>query len=183
MGSHLRERRKNDGDETLADLARAPGGVYDGGMVIARALFKAALVAVFALPLAGCAGGHEALEKQVADLRGQVNKLKADKDALAERVDQLEIARGMFAKQAAPPPSAPTPGAPGKAPEPPPAKPHPPDASDKPDLEVVKLGPNEGDGDVDSDAPRPVIRSIGPGVIAGRGGAPKKKEAPKKGPK
>jgi hypothetical protein len=85
---------------------------------------------------------------------------------MTERMDHLEIDHGSFGKGAAPPPAAavtPTPG------------------GDRPDLAVVHLSPSEGDGDADSEAPRPVIRAVGGDGSIQKGD--KKANAPHPGPK
>jgi hypothetical protein len=116
---------------------------------------------------AGCGGGHDVTEKQLADMRAEIAKLRASNAALSERVDTLEIGRGTFAKDA---PAA--------------DAPRPPDR-DRPDLDVVRLAPGEGEGDADPEAPRPMIRAVGEG---GSVQQPAKKDktagarsAPKKG--
>jgi hypothetical protein len=103
---------------------------------------------------AGCGGEHDALEKQVSALRDEVVRLRASQAALGERMDAVDIDRGAFAKKggvagAATPPPAPAP------------LPASPRVADRPDLDVVKLSPNEGDGDVDGDPARPVVRAVG----------------------
>ncbi len=113
------------------------------------------------LPLsAGCGGGdRDALEKQVSALRDEVARLRATQAALGERMDAVDIERGAFAKKA---------GSAGPSASPPPA-PLPPNvgvatSGDRPDLAVVKLSPNEGDGDADVDRGDPariVVRAVG----------------------
>jgi hypothetical protein len=104
-----------------------------------------ALLLAFA---AGCGGGeHDAMEKQLAELRAEVTRLRAGQAALSERVDTIEIDRGSFARGGA---SA-SPQAPAVD-------------RDRPDLDVVRLSPSEGDGDADTaDGSRPVIRAAGGG--------------------
>jgi hypothetical protein len=111
-----------------------------------RPLLPAALAAI-ALT-AGCGGGHDAAEKQLAEMRAELTKLRAEHAALTERVDGLEIARGAFAK-----------GAPADAP---PSPDH-----DRPPLDVVRLAPEGGDADADTsgDGPRPVLRASGGGGV------------------
>jgi tol-pal system protein YbgF len=115
-------------------------------------------VSCFVLPLcawlAGCAGGHDAVEAQLAELRAEVAKLRASQAQLAERFDNAELARGTFrggagAASAAPGVDAPPPRAEG----------------DKPSLDVVHLQPesSEVSDDPDSDAPRLVVRAVGNG--------------------
>src|SRR5690242_14117036 len=107
-----------------------------------RRLFRLLLTA---LPLwaTACAGGHQATEKQLDELRSDLAKLRADHAAVAERLDALEIQRG---------------GLKGYAPA--------PAAGDKPELDVVKLGPDapdDGTDDPDAEGARPVLRSTGSG--------------------
>lgn len=92
----------------------------------------------------GCGGGHDLAEKQLADLRAELTRLRASQGAMTERLDALEIDRGSFHKGAAPAPP-PTPTADG----------------DRPSLDVVRLSPSEGDGDADTEGQRPVIRAVG----------------------
>jgi hypothetical protein len=113
---------------------------------------------------AGCGGQHDATEKQLAELRAEIARLRAGQASLIERLDAIDIDRGAFAKGAAAPPaadpgSAPvTTGSPVGAPKPPPPSGARAD-QDRPELDVVRLSPNEGDGDVDNDPSRPVIRA------------------------
>lgn len=122
---------------------------------------------LYLLPLAllalgaGCAGERDGTAKQLDDLRGEVARLRASQAALAERLDTVEIERGVFAKGAV----AAEPG-PARATTPTRPTPDPtaqPSDRDRPELEVVRLSPSEGDGDADSSAPRPVIRAVGDG--------------------
>jgi hypothetical protein len=128
-------------------------------------------VALLALA-AGCGGGeHDAMEKQLSELRAEIARLRAGQAALTERLDTADIERGVFARGGA---SA------SGTPQAPPA----PRAADRdrPDLDVVRLSPSEGDGDADSDGNRPVIRAAGDGrdgrPTAGKSAA---RTAPKKG--
>ncbi len=104
-----------------------------------RVFILLALAASGALSI-GCAGGREGTEKELAELRAEITRLRADGAALTGRVDQLEIDKGSFAKGAAADPAK---------------------ATDRPDLNVVRLAPQEGNGDADADGPRPVIRAVG----------------------
>jgi hypothetical protein len=117
------------------------------------------LVGLLALaPLCGgCGGGHDLAEKQLADLRGEITRLRASQAAMAERLDAIEIERGSFQKGAASaaPGASPAPGAP-PAPGAMPAA-----DGDRPSLDVVRLSPSEGDGDADLDGQRQVIRASG----------------------
>jgi hypothetical protein len=120
---------------------------------------------------AGCGGEHDAMEKQLAELRGEISRLRAGQAAIGERLDAIDIERGAFAKgAAAAPPLGEVPRGPATASL---AAPRPVDPSagrpktpsdDRPQLDVVRLSPNEGDGDVDSDPSRPVVRVIGDGA-------------------
>jgi hypothetical protein len=127
---------------------------------------------------AGCGGGHEAMEKQLAELQAEIARLRAGQAAIGERLDAIDdggsarrgaerspqapvdIERGAFGKgaAAAPPPMGDVPKAPATAAL---AAPHP---SDRPELDVVRLSPNEGDGDADNDPSRPVVRVVGDGA-------------------
>jgi hypothetical protein len=93
----------------------------------------------------GCGGGHDLAEKQLADMRAELTRLRASQAAMTERLDALEIEKGSFRKGAAPAAPAAPPTAEG----------------DRPALDVVRLSPSEGDGDADVDGQRPVIRAVG----------------------
>ncbi|MFO0759698.1 MAG: tetratricopeptide repeat protein [Byssovorax sp.] len=115
------------------------------------------LASCLALPLcallAGCAGEHDALDKQVAELRAELGKLRAAHAALEERFDNAELARGTFRGPAAAGSAAPAAG---------PAAPK--SDGDRPSLDVVHLEPEpDASDDPDSDAPRPVVRAVGNG--------------------
>ncbi|APR80699.1 Hypothetical protein A7982_06046 [Minicystis rosea] len=134
-------------------------------------LCRHALLSLALLALgAGCGANRDATEKELAELRAEVTRLRAGQSALTERVDGLEIERGTFAKGAASAaPSAPPPPAGG---------------GDRPELSVVRLSPSEGDGDADSDAPRPMVRATGDGGSIQKGAPGKAKDGrtnPKKG--
>lgn len=120
------------------------------------------LVAMAALlaTAAGCGAARDATEKELAELRAEVARLRAAQGSLGERVDNLELDRGAFGKAAAGAAPTATPGA------------------DKPELSVVRLAPSEGDGDVDSGAPRPMIRAVGNDGSIQKG---KTKDASRKG--
>jgi hypothetical protein len=79
-------------------------------------------LAVAALAAAGCGGGKDAIEREVAGLQAELAKVRADNAVLAGRLDALERA-----------------GRPRGAGEPAPASA--PRPSDRPDLEVVRLAP------------------------------------------
>jgi hypothetical protein len=114
-----------------------------------RPLTFAALLALGA----GCSAGHDAAEKELAELRAEVTRLRAAQAALSERVDGLEIERGTFAKGAAAAPAG---------------------GGDRPELTTVRLSPSEGDGDADNDQPRPLIRAVGNEGSVRKGDAKKK---------
>ena len=112
-------------------------------------MFRARLPRLLPIALvalaAGCAGERDATEKQIAELRAEISRLRAGQAALMEKIGTLELERG-----------APMKGdATGSA-----APPRVVDR-DRPDLEVVRVSPSEGDGDADGDAARPVIRAVG----------------------
>jgi len=140
-------------------------------------LLPAALLAAGA----GCGGQHDAMEKQLTELRADVARLRAREAALTERLDAIDIDRGAFGKGAAVrAPAGPAPTVAAAPPAPPGGRPADPD---RPDLDVVRLSPSEGDGDADNDPSRPVVRAVGDGA-----GAPKTfsnknlgARAPKKG--
>lgn len=104
-----------------------------------------ALVVAAAL-IAGCGAGHDGTEKQMAELRAELTKLRADSAAMSERLDNLEIAKGSLRSAGAGSPGAPV---------------------DRPDLEVVRLTPDAPGGPTETDAEgaRTVIRSAGGGAV------------------
>jgi hypothetical protein len=107
---------------------------------------------------AGCsAGERDATAKQLDALRAEVARLRASQAALAERLDTVDIERGAFAKGA----TAAEPVGSSLTPPTSPRPPAQPSDRDRPELDVVRLSPSEGDGDADSSAPRPVIRAVG----------------------
>ncbi|WP_437297384.1 hypothetical protein [Sorangium sp. So ce426] len=93
----------------------------------------------------GCGGGHDAVERQLSELRAELVRVRAENAVLADRVGSLERSRG-GARGAARPDEA---GARAVLPEEP----------DRPDLEVVRLAP-EDDG-----ARPPVLRSTANGAV------------------
>ncbi|WP_437317709.1 MULTISPECIES: hypothetical protein [unclassified Sorangium] len=103
---------------------------------------------------AGCGGGRDAVEQQLAELRAELVRVRADNAVLADRVGSLERAR-VAPRVAARPDEA----------EPRAAS---PEELDRPDLEVVRLAP-EDDG-----ARPPVLRSTANGVVIDEppGGSP-----------
>jgi hypothetical protein len=106
----------------------------------------------------GCGGEHDATEKQLGELRAEISRLRAGESSLRERLDTIDIERNALARgpSMAPPVSPATP-----------ASPTAPAARagdrDRPDLDVVRLSPSEGDGDADNDPSRPVVRAAGDG--------------------
>jgi hypothetical protein len=120
-----------------------------------HSLLRLASLAIAAAAI-GCGGEHDATEKQLAELHGEIARLRATQASLAERLDAIDIERGAFAKgTSAPPPTATamvTPPPTVRAAD-----------RDRPELDVVHLSPSEGDGDADSQAPRPLIRASGDG--------------------
>lgn len=156
----------------------------------ARPLFFPALVALALL--SGCGAQADATSKELSALTAEISKLRADQAALAERLDAME--RNKAPAQAT---------APAMADAAKPAESAPPVVaarsldSDRPSLDVVKLGPppsEEGDGDIDADGPRTVLRSGANGIVVEEQGAaggttrtvvadPNKKASPKKSDK
>lgn len=138
-------------------LALLDRGVYDAGMRLCAptlALLFAGLSAI------GCGGSHDAAKKQIEELQDQVGKLRAEQAALAERLERAEIALRTAKPAPAPPPPSPAPVA--RAAD---------RAADRPDLDVVHLGPEADSDDPDADTPRPVLRASGnSGVIQERAG-------------
>jgi outer membrane murein-binding lipoprotein Lpp len=135
-------------------------------MGTARPLFGFALVALALL--SGCGGEvHDATSKELSALTAEISKLRADQAALAERLDAMERAKSPAAAPAAdaakPADSAPPPVVAARSLD-----------SDRPSLDVVKLGPppsEEGDGDIDAEGPRTVLRSGANGIVVEEQGA------------
>lgn len=115
----------------------------------------------------GCGGGHDIAEKQIEELEAQVGKLRAEQAALGERLERAEIAlRGARPSPVTGGPQA-TP-IPANGARPVDARPR---DGDRPDLDVVHLGPEADSDDPDADTPRPVLRASGDsGVIQERAG-------------
>jgi hypothetical protein len=111
--------------------------------------------------LAGCGGeARDATSKELSALTAEISKLRAEQAAMAERLEALE--RGK--------PRAPDSAAAAQRPAEPIAAPAAPSLdSDRPALDVVRLGPSdgdeEGDGDVDASGPRTVLRSGANGIV------------------
>ncbi|WP_437743818.1 hypothetical protein WMF39_01720 [Sorangium sp. So ce1504] len=93
----------------------------------------------------GCGGGRDAVERQLSELRAELVRVRAENAVLADRVGSLERSQG-GARSAARPDEA------G-------ARAAPPEEPDRPDLEVVRLAP-EDDG-----ARPPVLRSTANGAV------------------
>ncbi|MEP7122602.1 MAG: tetratricopeptide repeat protein [Byssovorax sp.] len=107
-----------------------------------------ALAVLIAAPgLVSCGGARDATDKELAELRSDLTKLRSDQSRTQERLDALEIARGGLRSVG------------GAALDPVPTSK--PIDSDRPDLAVVRLAPDP-DAD-DSDAPPLSVRSVGPG--------------------
>ena len=111
--------------------------------------------------LTGCgAEARDATSKELSALTAEISKLRAEQAALGERLQTLE--RGK--------PEAPASAA-KAADAGPPAVAVRPVADDRPALDVVRLGPSQadddtaGDGDIDADGPRTVLRSTAKGTI------------------
>ena len=102
-------------------------------------------LAICTILVCGCAPNHDATEKGLADLRAEVGRLRARQEALGERLDTLEISRGVQAK-------------PGEVAT---AESVRTASADHAQLDVVHLSPSEGDGDADVDGGRPVVRAAG----------------------
>jgi hypothetical protein len=140
-------------------------------MRLSDRLLRLAPVALLALlaGTAGCGGAeHDAMEKQLGELRGEIAGLRARQAALTERIDTIDVERNV-AKSAAGAASTP-----GLVTMPHAAGPTAPAAPvgrasdrDRPDLDVVRLSPSEGDGDADNDPSRPVVRAAGSAGAAG----------------
>jgi hypothetical protein len=110
----------------------------------------------------GCGGGHDAAEKELGELRAEISRLRANQAALTERLDAVESSAGAANASGA---AGAAKGAPSALRPPGPPVPAPVAArdGDRPDLDVVKLAPppSEGDGDVDNDPSRPLVKVVG----------------------
>ncbi|WP_438017864.1 hypothetical protein WMF18_01680 [Sorangium sp. So ce315] len=104
---------------------------------------------------AGCGGGRDAIVgRQLAELRAELVRMRAENAVLAERVGSLELSRGRA--------DAPRARSTGAAD----ARPAPPDEPDRPDLEVVRLAPEpEVAPQFDGAARPPALRSTAHGVV------------------
>ncbi|MBK8253782.1 MAG: hypothetical protein IPK82_14095 [Polyangiaceae bacterium] len=111
--------------------------------------------------LAGCGGAAgDATSKELAALTAEISRLRADQAALGERLEALERskARPLPATISESPATS---GAPTAAPT---------LDSDRPALDVVRLGPSadtsdDADSDIDSGGPRTVLRSGANGIV------------------
>ncbi len=101
-----------------------------------RSIVSWVLAAGAALVLGGCAAGHDAADKELAELKITLTKLHAEQTLLGERLDVLEGRRNASV-------SAPATG-----------------VAERPDLAVVHVDPDPGDA-ADADSPRPIIRAQG----------------------
>ena len=141
-------------------LAPRAGSVYDGGMKLCASTLAALLAGLLA---AGCGGGRGVAEKQIEELRAQISKLRAEQAALTDRLERAEIEL-RSKRQLAPTPAQQAAAASVSA-DPRPA------TVDRPELDVVRLGPEADNDDPDADTPRPVVRASGnSGVIQERAG-------------
>lgn len=119
------------------------------GDVTTRLIALCAPLATIAL---ACGGGQDATAKELADLRAEIVKVRADTAVLGERLDAIEIARGGYRGGAGAPAAS-------AAPE------------DRPALDVVRLGPPSpdadpsGSDDTDAGGPRPLVKSSGGAVV------------------
>ena len=127
-------------------------------MGTARLLIPSALAALALLT--GCGGGaQDATSKELSALTAEISKLRAEQAGFAERLEALERNKAPAQSPAA------------EAPRPADSAPPPVAArsldSDRPSLDVVKLGPSSegGDGDIDEDGPRTVLRSGSNGIV------------------
>ena len=121
-------------------------------MGTARPLLGSALVALALL--SGCGGAaQDTTSKELSALTAEISKMRAEQAAMAERLEALERAKAPL-----PAPVAAADPRPAAAPEPAPARSL---DSDRPSLDVVKLGPvaSDVDGDIDEESPRTVLRS------------------------
>lgn len=113
-----------------------------------------------ALSMLGCGGGHDEVKKQISALEAEIAKLKAEEAALADRLERAEI--GLRTQKKASEQGEPAAAVPrrGEARQ---------RDGDRPDLDVVRLGPEADPDDPDADTPRPLLRASGDsGVIQER---------------
>ncbi|WP_438026799.1 hypothetical protein [Sorangium sp. So ce233] len=115
---------------------------------------------------AGCGGGRGAIvDRQLAELRAELVRMRAENAVLADRVGSLELSRG-----------GPRGAARAEAAE---ARAASQEEPDRPDLEVVRLAPEaapgtEAEPHTDGAARPPVLRSTARGVVVDEppGGTP-----------
>lgn len=126
-------------------------------MGTARPLLGSALVALALL--SGCGGAAQDTSKELSALTAEISKMRAEQASMAERLEALERAKAPL-----PAPVAAVDPRPAAAPEPAPARSL---DSDRPSLDVVKLGPvaSDVDGDIDEEGPRTVLRSGSNGIV------------------
>lgn len=132
-----------------------------------RSLFGLALGAVAIL--SGCGGeARDATAKELASLTTEIARLRAEQSTLSTRLTALERA----GKPAAPA-SAPATGAPAEKVEPAAPAAMASLDSDRPSLDVVRLGPSDETEaeDPGDDGPRTVLRSGAHGIIVEEAGA------------
>jgi tol-pal system protein YbgF len=102
----------------------------------------------------GCAGGKDASEKQLDELRNEITKIQHDQDHLMERIEGLETSRPQGAGAGA-----------GAAPS--------SSREERPALKVVVLhpddpptgGPEDAAAEPEDEGPRPTVRARGRGDI------------------
>jgi hypothetical protein len=116
-----------------------------------------AFVAIAAL--SGCGGeARDATSKELSALTAEISKLRAEQAALGERLSAIERSKAAAPAMASQQEDAPAAPAAAKSLD-----------DDRPALDVVRLGPtdeaDDGDGDVDADGPRTVLRSGNNGII------------------
>lgn len=119
--------------------------------------------------LTGCGGeARDATSKELSALTAEISRLRADQAAMSERLGALERSRPKGGPAEAPASA----GAAAKvdSTSAPAASAGASLDSDRPSLDVVRLGPSsdgedEGDGDIDDAGPRTVVRSGTNGII------------------
>jgi tol-pal system protein YbgF len=104
--------------------------------------------------VAGCSGGHDAAEKELAEMRAALVKVRADQAVLSERIDAMELGRTSGTKGAKP-------------------------ISDQPNLDVVRLGPDPSE-DPNADTPRTVIKATGRVTSVEEAGGSAKSQGPER---
>ena len=118
------------------------------GRGVASRPVRLAWMALLAAPFCvSCASGSDELKKEVAALHAEVTGVRADSAALSERLDALEMANGGLRGFKA---GAAAPGA---------------SATDRPDLQVVHLGPAKDGPGGDDVSQRTLLRSTAGGIV------------------